>query len=125
MKIKTKELTDASHFLGHIIIDCLNAEANKKMYEKTDRNDETEWDIKLIFEGVELDIRKFTKHLETEYYLLVERAERNEDKTRYEKWKQDYKSKNSTNAQLSKIKTQLDKANNQLKNIQESINNIH
>jgi hypothetical protein len=123
MKIKTKELTDASHFLGHIIIDCLNTEAGNIIHDN--RGKKTEWDIKLVFEGVELDIRKFTKHLEKDYYHEVERAEKKEAQKLFEKWKQDYKSKNYTNAQLAEIKIQLDKANNQIKNISENIVAIH
>jgi len=121
MKIKSKELTDASTFLGHIIMDCLNNEATTKMTAVENRDKETEWDIKLSFEGVELDIREFTKHLEKDYYQEVKKAAKKEDRILFEKWKQDYKSKNSTNAQLAKIKIQLDKANNQLKNISESV----
>ncbi len=125
MKIKSKELTDDSHFLGHIIMDCLNKEATSKMTKVENRDSETEWEVKLFFEGVELDIRKFTKHLEKDYYQEVKRTAAKEDRKLFEKWKQDYKSKNSTNAQLSKIKKQLDKANNQLKNISESVAIIH
>jgi len=124
MKIKTKELVDDKTFLGHIIMDCLNKEATKTLDNFEERDLETEFEIELKFNGVELDIRQFTKHLESSYDRSVASECKPEALKMFEKFKQDYKSKNSNNAKLSKIKAQLDKINNQLLNVNESISGL-
>ena len=122
MKIKTKDLIDEKQFLGHIILDCLNKEAIKMLETFKERDEETEFNVELKFEGISLDIREFTKHLEEEYEHSVKKECETQALVMFDKFKQDYKSKNSNNSKLSKIKDQLDKVNNQLVNLNNSFN---
>lgn len=127
MKITTADLTKETSMLSHLILNCMNKEANLKVDEVggNKRDENSKYDIQLLFEGVELDITKFSKMLERQFDDIVKRNAKPQAQELFEQWKQSYKSKNSTNSQLSKIKIQLDKANNQLKNIEESIAAIH
>lgn len=119
MKIKQKEITEEMTFLSHMILDCMSSEAQAKLPEG--RTKETQYDIKLSFEGVELDIRKFTKHLEQSWESEVSWAARNQANNIFEKKMQAYRSKNSTNAQIAKLNKQLEKANNILLMVKQNI----
>ena len=124
MKLKAKELTDSKNFVSHIILSCFNNAAHDMISGIKGRNEETEYDIELKINGVDLDINKFAERLEGIYDEEVRRAASPEAERLLEIFKQKYRSKNSQAVKLSKIKDRIDKANNQLKNIQESIENI-
>ena len=123
MKIKVSEITESRDFLSHMILDCFNSEASKTIPEtkKGEHPEDKEHDICLTFNGVELDIRKFCKHLEESYDNSVKNDSKPQALKLFEEFKQKYKSENSNNAKLSKIKTQLDKINNQFMNVNNSI----
>jgi DNA repair ATPase RecN len=125
MKIKTKELVNNKGFIGHMILDCFNKEAAKTIDTKADRDENTEHDIQLIFNGVELDIRGFCKHLEEEWDRAVKNECKPEALKMFEKMKHEFKSKNSMNAQLSKIREQLNKATTQLSNVSNNLERIN
>lgn len=122
MKIKAKEITRKNTFLSHMILSTFNEEALNTI--ETPSNQETEYNICLTFNGVELDIRKFCERLENSWENAVKKAVQPEANKLFEEMKHTFKSKNSKNAQLNKIKEQLQKANNQLKNIEEHIKDI-
>lgn len=124
MKIKTKEIVDNKQFIGHMILDCFNKEASKTIDTTANTGDETEHDIQLIFNGVELDIRAFCKHLEEEWDREVRIACKPEATKLFDKMKHEFKSKNSMNSQLNKIRQQLEKATNQLGNVSDNVERI-
>lgn len=124
MKIKIKEFTGNLSFLSHIILDCANKAAIKTVTDIEDRNEDTEIDIEFKFNGIDLDIRKFTTHLEEAYDSEVKKKCRPEAIKMFEEMKHTFKSKNSPGAKLSKINEQIQKANHQLINIQKSINHL-
>jgi hypothetical protein len=124
MKLKTKEFTREVSFLSHLILDCVNKEVINLVSSMPTRDEDTEYDVELKFNGIELDIRKFTFHLEKAWKDAVQNACKPEAEKLFEKMKQDFKTKNSTNAQLNKINMQIEKANNQLKNIKDSIDKV-
>ena len=126
MKIKVSEITDSRDFLSHMILDCFNKEASKTIPDTKEGQDprDKEHDICLTFNGVELDIREFCKHLEESYDASVENDAKPQAVKLFEDFKQKYKSENSNNAKLSKIKTQLDKINNQFMNVNNSITEL-
>jgi len=88
------------------------------------RNKNTEYDVQLLFEGEELDITIFAKKLENQFDDIIKARTEPYAQELFNKWKSKYISKNSTGSQIAKIKSQLDKANNQLKNISEGIDRI-
>ena len=124
MKLKAKELTDPESFVSHIVLSCFNNAAHDMVRRIKGRNEETEYDIELRINGVDLNINKFAERLEGIFDEEVRSVAVSEAERLLEVFKQEYRSKNSPAAKLSKIKEQIDKANNQLKNIQESIENI-
>ena len=124
MKIKAKEITDSNTLLGHIILDCFNKEAGESIKSLEGRNGETEYEINLSFNGVELDIREFCKNLQNSWSIAVNKSAKPQAQEIFEEMKQDFKSKNSTNFQLNKIKKQLEKVTNQLQNVSENVQKI-
>lgn len=124
MKFKTKEFTRTNNFLSHMILGSITEAAIDTVREIENRNGETEVDIELKFNGVEIDIRKFTQFLEEAWDGEVKKACQPEAKKLFEKMKHEFKSKNSTNAQLNKIREQLIKATNHLKNVEENVERI-
>ena len=125
MKIKTKDLTNEHQILSHLVTSCLNEEANNIISSIEDRNGETEYDVKLIFEGVELDITRFSKKLDKQFDEIVKTSATPLANEIFEKWKHSFKSKNSKAMKLQKIIEQFDKINNQLLNIKQSIETIN
>lgn len=118
MKIKTNEITRKNTLLSHMILNCLdNSTIEKHISSKKDRNGETEYEIKLSFEGEELDIKKFFELLDKEWEGAVKRAAKPYAEELFEERKHTFMSKNSKNAKLESIRKQIEKANNQLKNI--------
>ncbi len=122
MKIKTREITRENTLLSHMILNCLDGSTIEKHIEtKEERNEETEYDIKLLFEGEELDITKFFQLLDKEWDGEVKRASKpyaeELAEELFEERKHTFMSKNSQNAKLESIRKQLEKVNNQLKNI--------
>jgi len=124
MKFKTKEITNENTLLSHMILNCLNSVAFKKVESVEGRNDETEYDIVLTFEGVELDIKKFFTLLDNEWESEMKRAARPEAELIFEEMKHTFISKNSTNAKLESIRKQVVKANEQMQNINNALSNL-
>jgi hypothetical protein len=119
MKIKTSEITRENTLLSHMILTCLDSATIKKhIKSKEDRTGDTEYDVKLSFEGEELDIKKFFKLLDEEWDGEVKKAAKPYAEELFEERKHSFMSKNSQNAKLEAIKKQIEKANNQLKNIE-------
>jgi hypothetical protein len=124
MKIKTGQITRENSVLSHILLNALNEEANKIIQSNPNRDANTEYEVTLTFEGVELDITKFTKRYQDQLEQWIENESLPQAQELFEKWKHKYQSKNSSNAKLQKIKTQLENANLQLQNIQQAIANL-
>lgn len=124
MKFKVKEFTKEENFLSHLILDCLNDAALETVKDNNKRDGDTIVDIELKFNGVEIDIRRFTKHLEEAWDSEIIKATKPEANKLFEKMEHEFKSKKSTNAQLNKIRVQLQNANNQLKNISENVEKL-
>lgn len=125
MQIKTKEISDQNNLLSHMILNCLDLSTLKKHVEKREvRNGETEYDIKLLFEGDELDIRKFFELLDSDWEGAVKKAAALYAEELFEERKHTFMSKNSDNAKLESIRRQLDKVTNQLENIKSAFSNI-
>ena len=125
MQIKTKEISDENSLISHMILNCLDLSTIKKHVETREvRNGETEYDIKLLFEGDELDIRKFFELLESEWEGAVKEAASPYAEELFEERKHTFMSKNSDNAKLESIRRQLDKVTNQLENIKSAFSNI-
>lgn len=124
MKFKTKQLTDNNELISHLILSCLNDTARLKIQSIENRDSETEYDISLRFEGIELDITEFIKLVEKQIDRMIDEKAAEKTNELFEKWKHSYKSKNSKAAKLEKIKEQFDKVNNQLSNINSQLENI-
>lgn len=125
MQIKTKEISDKNSLLSHMILNCLDLSTIKKHVDTREvRNSETEYDIKLLFEGDELDIRKFFKLLDSDWEGAVKEAASPYAEELFEERKHTFMSKNSDNAKLESIRRQLDKVTNQLENIKSAFSNI-
>jgi hypothetical protein len=127
MKIKIKEFTRQPNFLSHMILECVGSSkvAMDTVCDIEDRDENTEVEIEFKFNGVELDVRKFTRMLEDSYNEETKKAAKPSALEMFEKYKHDFKSKNSTAAKLSKVQAQFDKLKNQMINIQNSINGIN
>lgn len=126
MKIKTKEITRENTLLSHMILNCLGESTMKKhVYNKKERTGDTEYDIKLLFEGEELDIKLFFELLDKEWEDAVKRAARPYAEELFEERKHTFMSKNSTNAKMEAIRKQIEKANNQFINIQDSFDKLN
>jgi len=123
MKFKIKEFTRENTTLSQLILTSITESAMATV-PKEDRKADTEVDVELKFNGVEIDITKFITRLEESWDNAIKRASITEAREIFEEMKHDFKSKNSANAQLSKINEQIQKANNQLKNISENINQL-
>jgi len=125
MLIKTKEITQKNTLLSHMILNCLTKEViNDKIESKAERTGDTEYDIVLMFEGVELDIRLFTEHLDKSWDSCVSEATRPEAEKMFEELKHTFISKNSTNAKLESIRKQMIKVNEQMLNINNALLNL-
>ena len=121
MKIKIKEFTRENTFLSHLILNSINEAALKTVTNDENRDGETEVDVELKFNGVEIDIRKFTTMLESSWESAVKKACKPEALEIFEKMKHKFKSEKSMNSQINKIREQIQKANNQLINISNNI----
>lgn len=122
MKIKTSEITRENTLLSHMILTCLDSSTIKKhVQSKKERTGETEYEIKLSFEGEELDIKKFFELLDKEWDGEVKRAAKPYAEELFEERKHSFMSKNSQNAKLEAIRKQIENTNNQLKNIETAI----
>ena len=125
MKIKTSEITRENTLLSHMILTCLDSSTIKKhVQSKKERTGETEYEIKLSFEGEELDIKKFFELLDKEWDGEVKRAAKPYAEELFEERKHTFMSKNSQNSKLEAIRKQIEKANNQLKNIDTAFSSL-
>lgn len=128
MKIKTKEYTRTNNMFSYLIMTSITKEALDTVIHIEGRNGETEHEIILTFNGVELDVSKFAEKLENAYLEDVELAAKKAavDKAEelFEKWKHHYESTNSSNAKLEKLKEQFNKVTNMLSNIDKGIKDI-
>lgn len=124
MEFTVKHLTDHKNLISHLVLSSMrnNSEAIETL--PSDRTSETLVDVKLLFNGVELDINGFIETLESSWNAAVDKEASNLANERFEILKQKYISKNSTNAQLNKIREQLNKTNNILLGITSSIDLI-
>lgn len=124
MEFTVKHLTDHKNLISHLVLSSMrnNSEAIETL--PSDRTSETLVDVKLLFNGVELDINGFIETLESSWNAAVDKEASNLANERFETLKQKYISKNSTNAQLNKIREQLNKTNNILLGITSSIDLI-
>lgn len=107
MRIENKDF-DENIFLSLLILSCIEGTATEE-----DKNAE----ILLTFNGREVDIRKYAKRIERGYKEILEAKaiELLED------FKEDYLLKNTGKLQFVKLKKQFEKANNQLKQIEEKM----
>jgi hypothetical protein len=122
MKLKTSDLINDNNMLSHLILSCMNELANQKVLSIEDKD--TDYEISLTFEGIELDITKFSKMLEKQFDDIVKSKAIPLANKLFDKMQHEYKSKNSKAMKLQKIKEQFDKVNNQLLNIQKDIQMI-
>lgn len=126
MKIKTSEITRENTLLSLMILTCIDkATIDKHFSIKEGRNGDTEYDIKLLFEGDELDIKKFLELLDKEWDGEVKKAAKPYAEELFEERKHTFMSKNSTNAKMEAIRKQIEKVSNQFSNIQESFNYLN
>lgn len=77
-KYKVSELLNENNIVSHLFLDCIRDSVDETNVAKsiTSSNDyslETEVDIRLLFNGMEVKIDNFLKHLENEYFGLVDR----------------------------------------------------
>lgn len=123
MKFKLGEITRENSFLSHMVLESIgdNKEALKTVTDIVDRDENTEVNVELTFNGVTLDVGKFVTRLEEVWEGEVRKAAAPEARKLFEKMKQDFKSKNSANAQLNRIREQMVKANNFLTNIEQNV----
>lgn len=119
MEIKKREIVEEKTFLSYMILDCLNNEANNTIDPKSDYIE-----IEFKCNGVELDFRKFTKHLEDSWDYTVNNAATDQAEERFEQMKHKFVSKNSSNAKLAKVKDQLDKLQVQFNNMINHVKDI-
>lgn len=124
MEFTVKHLTDHKNLISHLVLSSMrnNSEAIETL--PSDRTSETLVDVKLLFNGVELDINGFIETLESTWNAAVDKEANTLANERFEILKQKYISKNSTNAQLNKIREQLNKSNNILLGITSSLDLI-
>jgi hypothetical protein len=122
MKLKISDLINNNNMLSHLILSCMNELANQKVLSIEDKD--TGYEISLTFEGIELDITKFSKMLEKQFDNIVKSKTKLLANELFDKMQHEYKSKNPKIMKLQKIKEQFDKVNNQLLNIQKDIQMI-
>lgn len=121
MKVKFKDLTDNGKLISHLVCEGLNEEAMKTLPPKGERNKDAEADITVLFNGVPLDVEKFFASMEEQFNTIVDRRAEPNAKKMLAKFINDYKSKNSNNAKLERIKQQCDKAFQQMTMIKQSL----
>ena len=125
MKFKVKEIKNSKEgFISHMLFNSVPVKLIEKMANKEGYSDETEFEFELKFNGEVVDIKNFASFLEDNWDYGGKNAARPEANRLFEEMKHTFKSKNSTNAQLNKIKEQVMTANNHLKGIMTSINNL-
>jgi len=125
MKIKTSKITRENTLLSHMILNCIDSSViEKHVASRKDRTGDTEYDIKLLFEGEELNIKKLFEFLDKEWNDEVKNAAKPYAEELFEERKHSFMSRNSQNAKLESIRKQLEKANNELKNISENISRL-
>jgi len=125
MKIKTSEITRENTLLSHMILTCLDPSTMKKHVEvKEDRDGDTEYEIKLSFEGEELDIKEFLELLDRSWEDAVRDAAKPYAEELFEERKHTFMSKNSKNAKLEGIRNQIEKANKQIEKANNQLKNI-
>ena len=128
MELKPSVFTRTNNFLSHAILSSVNDGATRKAYAKQDASKENDteltYDIKLIFEGVEIDLVKFFERLENSWETSIKNEAVHEARVLFEKFKNDYVSKECNNSKLESIRKQIEKCNNQMLNISKLINEI-
>ena len=141
MNITGKELLDENLFISHAVLNAIGEikgssgiidskieEYKAKMGCEPFSYANVEYDVKLFFEGHELDVRQFFNLLQKEYYSELKKTAKEEiekgAKEMFEKFKHEYKSKNSANAKLEKIRKQMEKCSLELQNITNGVNNL-
>ena len=72
MIMKTKELTDRKSMFSHLYMNSLNQAAYDEIQKVVPRDGETEWDVKLTLNGIELDICKFDEILGENWDISLE-----------------------------------------------------
>lgn len=139
MNIDTQTLTDDGLLISHAVMESMHqnketfeivknkiAEYELKIGKTVNDKDclKIEYDVKLIFEGVELDAMDFFNTLQSNLSELIDKSAKRQAIELFEKYKHEYNSKNSVNAKIDKIKQQFDKCNQELLNIKSSIDRI-
>ena len=128
MDLEPSVFTRTNNLLPLAILRSVNDEATIKAHEKQNvcKENDTEltYDIKLVFEGVELDLVKFFDKLEKCWDESVKGEAKQEALVLFEKFKNDYVSKECNNSKLESIRKQIEKCNNQMLNISKSIDEI-
>ncbi len=123
-KIKNSEVVNRKSFIGHIILSSLNSKAIDTVRDIKDRDENTEYDVRFTFNGIELDFRKVCEFLDRNWDDCLNQIAKKEVDERFEKYKNEYNSKNCKTAKMEKIRIQLQKVTNQLKMVQDSISNL-
>jgi len=136
MKIKIKEFTHINTLLSHALLtsaidktksvsSVVTAKQEWKDATDSSGTKNIEVNVQLTVEGVEIDVRKFFQRLENDFDTSTKRAARPIATELFETWKQKYKSTNSPAAKLEKIKSQVDRCVNELKNIDENLTSFN
>jgi predicted nucleic acid-binding Zn-ribbon protein len=89
-------------------------ECMDKISKRKNRNKDTKWDVKLTFEGVELDINKFAEFIERNWKAMVHLEAKEKADEMFKARINKYMSKHSTNAKLENLKKQFEKINNRI-----------
>lgn len=129
MKITTKDIVDSfatsiDHFtVGQLVLKSLNDTTTASELKESTENGI--YDVKLFVNGIELDVELFIKKLEHRFNTATEIEGSKISLKILEDYKQEYRSKKSSNLKLESIKKQMEKLNVQYNNLISSVNNLN
>ena len=121
MKIQFRNYLDRSNnrtiedLLTYIVFTNTNSD-NEEQICNNHFQETGELDIEMKINGVEIDVETFFNEITKDYKEMEELGN-----TKFEKWKEQYISKNSEGAKYSKLKEQFDKVVNILENIKQNL----
>jgi len=86
--------------------------------------DKIEFDIKMTVDSQEVDINVFFEWLDKLFDETLAKRVTEKSDARFKTWKHQWQSTQSSNAKLSKLKTQFDSIKNQMLNIEKALTEI-